>query len=184
MFSNYTNSIQKNPNITLEDFLWQFLNIHLKDDNAEGLIKYYKKKIKSTKIKLSKFKKLSDAQIQNKIDKQFKISIKEQKDFISEIENQKNSIKRLFVKVTNWNCPSNEFKQFILRELDDIKLPKPRSICEFKKESIEEFKSNEFYLLNETLINAEKELNKILENRKMFADIKRSIQSQDKALEK
>lgn len=112
---------------------------------------YHAKRISEAKARLTKFEKLTDEQIQKKIDKQYAQRIKEDMESKKENDDRRNRYQAMIAQVKAWNPPTKDhegLKKFMLSQLTesmehdchDYSKEKPHAkptVAEWKKDELE-----------------------------------------------
>lgn len=133
MPTGYTDSVQDGKITEVKDFILNCSKgfgafIHMRDDNLSPEIKYqevgdyYPRKLESVKRELEEFEKLSDEEIQNRLDKSYQDKIEQQKKSLADFDKRKKRYLVMLEKVATWIPPTEDhmkLKEFALEQLNN-----------------------------------------------------------------
>lgn len=167
MPTGYTSYVQDGKITELKDFLLLCAKnfgalIHMRDDKLDCDIKYrevgefYPRKLEEAKREFEWFKKLSDEEIQKKIDESYERRVKEKEDSLRDFDMRRKRYLDMLEKVEYWNPPTmdhRKLKEFALQQLKDslkfdcsddmrvyyLEAPKKYSLEEYKQELTKQY---------------------------------------------
>ena len=133
MATGYTSGVQSGEITELKDYILRCSRnfgalVHMRDDNINIDIKhreindYYLRKLNETNEEFEKFKKLSDDEIQEIIDKDYEERLKRREENLRNFAEGKQRYLDMLEKVEAWKSPTrehNKLKVFAMEQLSD-----------------------------------------------------------------
>jgi hypothetical protein len=181
MPTGYTAPIIENPNLTFEEFVLSCARafgacISLRDEPASRGIPekfeasdYHLKEINRITKEIDDLKSLSDEQLNEIAEKEFRASVLSKGDSIKKIKNKKNKYLNMLKQVKDWSAPKDhqKMKEFMIDQIkQSIEFDCDLSYYQdlnIEKLSGEDYKKERMEILNNSLAYHQKEHKKEVE---------------------
>jgi hypothetical protein len=133
MPTGYTTNVQEGKVVELKDYILDCSRnfgalIHMRDDSNNTEIRYrevsdyHLKQLERAKNNYEEFKKLTDEEIQLKLDESYNQNLKDKKESLKRFEEGKQRYLDMLDKVKGWQPPSEEhinLKNFAIKQLEE-----------------------------------------------------------------